>query len=235
MSLSGPTKLRLFGAGARGRVIADFIRWRFGGSFVLEGCYDDNPDAAAGLEAPLLGPVAHGIESMPASGAEAVIALGTYCSWRSCTVMFGLQQRGVTVASLMSPMAFISPSATIEPGALVLDGAFIGARARIGALLTANAATIVEHDTVLGMNVMLGSGAAIAGFARIADHCFVGTNATVLPDIKIGPGTLVGAGSVVTRDIPGGVIAFGSPACVRRTVREGDEVPTAAKLASIQE
>jgi acetyltransferase-like isoleucine patch superfamily enzyme len=40
----------------------------------------------------------------------------------------------------------------------------------------------------------------------------LGVNVTVLPKVFIGEGTMVGAGSVVTRDLPAGVIAYGNPA-----------------------
>ena len=36
--------------------------------------------------------------------------------------------------------------------------------------------------------------------------------------------TLIGAGSVVTRDIPAGVIAFGNPCRVIRPVTEDDRI-----------
>jgi maltose O-acetyltransferase len=37
--------------------------------------------------------------------------------------------------------------------------------------------------------------------------------------VSIGADTVVGAGSVVTRDLPAGVVAVGSPARVVRTLR----------------
>jgi acetyltransferase EpsM len=227
------TELRIFGGGIRAGVIADFVRWRLGDRFDLQGFYDDDPSAGAALGIPRLGSIAEGIEDVPGSGSAAALALGTYRSWRACELLHQLRRSGVVVASLISPVAFVSPTARIGPGALVLDGVYIGARAVIGALLTANASAIIEHDTILGHNVMLGSGAALAGFTRVEDHCFIGTNATILPNITVGSGTLVGAGSTVTRNLPKGVIAVGAPAKPGRSVREGDEVPTADRIASL--
>lgn len=42
----------------------------------------------------------------------------------------------------------------------------------------------------------------------------IGGGVTLLPYITIGAGSLIGAGSVVTRDIPPGVVAYGNPARV---------------------
>lgn len=48
----------------------------------------------------------------------------------------------------------------------------------------------------------------------------VGVNATLLPFVTIGEGAIIGAGAVVTRDIPAGAVAYGSPAVVAGTVAE---------------
>jgi maltose O-acetyltransferase len=42
----------------------------------------------------------------------------------------------------------------------------------------------------------------------------------VLPGVSIGADTVVGAGSVVTRDLPAGVLAVGNPATVLRRIGE---------------
>ena len=50
----------------------------------------------------------------------------------------------------------------------------------------------------------------------IGDNVWLGGGVIVLPGISIGDDTVVGAGSVVTRDLPAGVVAVGSPARVVR-------------------
>jgi maltose O-acetyltransferase len=51
----------------------------------------------------------------------------------------------------------------------------------------------------------------------IADGAWLGSGAIVCPGVTIGENTVVGAGSVVTRDLPTGVLAVGNPC---RVVRE---------------
>jgi acetyltransferase-like isoleucine patch superfamily enzyme len=47
------------------------------------------------------------------------------------------------------------------------------------------------------------------------DGAAIGANVTILPGICIGEGALVAAGSVVTHDVPGRMLAIGSPARIK--------------------
>jgi acetyltransferase-like isoleucine patch superfamily enzyme len=63
------------------------------------------------------------------------------------------------------------------------------------------------------------SGENLAAEVRIGERVWLAANVVVLPGVTIGPDVVVGAGSVVTRDLPAGVLASGVPATVRRTLR----------------
>ncbi len=53
---------------------------------------------------------------------------------------------------------------------------------------------------------------------RIGDGVWLGANVIVLPGVTIGENTTIGAGSIVTRDIPANVVAYGNPCRVRKTL-----------------
>lgn len=55
---------------------------------------------------------------------------------------------------------------------------------------------------------------------RIGHNVWLGGSVIVLPGVSIGDNTTVGAGSVVTRDLPAGVVAAGNPARILRTLEE---------------
>lgn len=57
---------------------------------------------------------------------------------------------------------------------------------------------------------------------RIGNDVWIGAGALIMPGVTIGDNSVIGAGSVVTRDIPADVVAFGSPCRVVREINEHD-------------
>lgn len=128
--------------------------------------------------------------------------------------------------------------ARIEPGAIIRDKVIIGKNAVImmGAVINIGAeigdGTMVDMNAVvgargkLGKRVHLGAGAVIAGVLEppsktpciIEDDVLIGANAVILEGVKIGKGSVIAAGSVVTSDIPSGVVAAGTPAKIVKYV-----------------
>lgn len=55
-------------------------------------------------------------------------------------------------------------------------------------------------------------GAYLYGRIHVADHCFLGARCILLPGARVGAGSVIGSGSIVTGEIPAGVVAVGAPA-----------------------
>ncbi len=53
---------------------------------------------------------------------------------------------------------------------------------------------------------------------KVGNNVWFGGNVVVLPGVTIGDNVVIGAGSVVTKDIPSNVIAYGNPCIVRKEV-----------------
>ncbi|MCX5317100.1 sugar O-acetyltransferase [Streptomyces sp. NBC_00154] len=117
----------------------------------------------------------------------------------------------------------IGPRTFINFGAVFLDAApiTIGADVQIGPnvqLLTPSHELDTERRR---------AGWEKADPVTIGDNVWLGGGVIVCPGVAIGADTVVGAGSVVTKDLPSGVLAVGSPARVIRTLDtgEGEQAP----------
>lgn len=73
----------------------------------------------------------------------------------------------------------------------------------------------IAHDGDISDGVTIASGVAIGGHVRVGRGANLGLNASVHQRRVIGAFAMVGMGSVVTRDIPPFVKAFGNPCGVR--------------------
>lgn len=58
---------------------------------------------------------------------------------------------------------------------------------------------------------------------RIGRNCWIGAGCVIVPGVTIGDNVVIGAGSVVTKDIPSNVVAFGNPCQIHREVNEHDK------------
>ena len=67
-------------------------------------------------------------------------------------------------------------------------------------------------------------GALIPGKIRIGNRVWIGGGTIILPGVTIGDDTVIGAGSIVTHDIPSGVVAVGNPCRVLRKLTDKDKV-----------
>ena len=108
--------------------------------------------------------------------------------------------------------------------------------ANFGLTLVDDTHIFIGDGTMLGPNVTIATaghpilpalrrlGYQYNAPVHIGKNCWLGAGVIVLPGITIGDDTVVGAGSVVTHDLPGGVVAVGVPCRVLRPIDESDKV-----------
>lgn len=66
-------------------------------------------------------------------------------------------------------------------------------------------------------------GLEIALPVKVGNDVWFGAGVIVVPGVTIGDNVVVGAGSVITKDIPSGVVAAGNPCRVLRRITEEDK------------
>ena len=103
-----------------------------------------------------------------------------------------------------------------------------------------NLTLVDDTDVYIGDSVMIGPNVTIATAGhpidpelrrkvaqfnipvRIGNNVWIGAGAIILPGITVGDDSVIGAGSIVTKDIPAGVVAVGNPCRVLRPICDRD-------------
>ncbi|NWG17254.1 MAG: hypothetical protein HXY41_11515 [Chloroflexi bacterium] len=91
----------------------------------------------------------------------------------------------------------------------------------IGSRVTVGANTIIADTDFHPLDPARRRAAPLDGATApitIEDDVFIGMQCLILKGVSLGVGCVIGAGSVVTRDVPPGVIAAGNPARVIRAL-----------------
>ena len=141
---------------------------------------------------------------------------------------------------LKSMFASIGEGAYIEPP---LHANWGGKHVYLGKMVYANFnLTLVDDANIyIGDNTMLGPNVVIATAGHpinpelrervtqynrevhIGKNVWLGAGVIVMPGVTIGDNSVIGAGSVVTKDVPPNVVAFGNPCRVHREIGERDK------------
>jgi acetyltransferase-like isoleucine patch superfamily enzyme len=78
----------------------------------------------------------------------------------------------------------------------------------------------ITHDGGLRVARAKYPSAYLYGRIQVADDCFLGAHSILLPGARVGVGSVIGSGSIVTGEIPAGVVAIGAPAKPIKSVEE---------------
>jgi len=113
----------------------------------------------------------------------------------------------------------IGDEVCIWSNSIVDYGCRIGSRVRIHSSVYIAQGTIIEDDVFLAPGVIIANEKYPGqSWCRewdpvvIKKGAQIGANVTLLPGITIGEQALIGSGTVVSRDVPPGMCAYGNPA-----------------------
>lgn len=110
----------------------------------------------------------------------------------------------------------ISSTSKIGKGCLINSMVSIAAHSKIGNFITINRNSSIGHHTNIDDFTCINPGVNVAGHCVIGEGSTLGMGVNVLDGISIGKNTIVGAGSLVTKNLPDNVIAYGSPCKIIR-------------------
>jgi bifunctional UDP-N-acetylglucosamine pyrophosphorylase/glucosamine-1-phosphate N-acetyltransferase len=144
-----------------------------------------------------------------------------------CVVRFSMVEE-----STIEDGVDVGPYSHLRPGSYICEGVHIGNFAEVkSSRLGRN--TKMGHfsymgDAEVGEDVNIGAGTITANYdgtsknrTVIGDGAFIGSDSMLVAPVRIGAGARTSAGSVVTRDVPDGMLALGAPARIRGPERAG--------------
>jgi acetyltransferase-like isoleucine patch superfamily enzyme len=168
----------------------------------------------------------------PDRGVGRPLALGAGARLRSGTVLYDGSTIGRRLQTghgvVVREGCEIGDDVSIWSNSVVDYECWLGNRVKVHCNCYVAQFTELEDDVFLGPGVTIANdlypgnqqSAKLMTGPRIGAGTQVGVNVTILPFVQIGAGALIGAGSVVARDIPAGVVAYGNPAVPRRAVAD---------------
>jgi sugar O-acyltransferase (sialic acid O-acetyltransferase NeuD family) len=143
---------------------------------------------------------------------NAIAAIGGLSGRARLDYLEIFRKSGFQTPTLIHRRAVVSQTATIGENSHILAGAVVAPMAVLGEACIVNTNASVDHECLLDSGVHIAPGATLCGGVQVGKNSMVGAGSVVLPRVTIGKNVIVGAGSVVTKDIPNGVVVFGSPA-----------------------
>jgi len=157
---------------------------------------------------------------------------------------------GEILEGLLSGRLEIGQGVHLEPGCWITMSPEARVRIAAGVFLNRNVMLAAQREISIGEHTMLANGCFVGdashrhddpdlpitwqgftskGPVRIGANCWLGVNVVVASGVTIGDRTVIGSNSVVTKDLPPGVIAAGAPAKVIREIefrRAGEDPAT---------
>lgn len=216
-------RVLILGAGGHAQVVADILlRMRDAGSAIAPiGYLDDNIDLIGRtlLDLPVLGKIA---EASNIEHDAVIVAIGHNATRKH--IYAALMARDERLIVARHPYAIVAPDVLIGPGTTICAGVVVNPGSAIGADVILNTGCTVDHHNAIGDHAHIAPGVHLGGDVQIGEGTLVGIGAAVIPQRTVGAWSVIGAGSVVTRNIPGHIVARGVPARVVRKLDQENRV-----------
>jgi sugar O-acyltransferase (sialic acid O-acetyltransferase NeuD family) len=125
--------------------------------------------------------------------------------------------------TVIHPLAIVGKDVTIGQGTVLMPGAVVNANSVVGNHCIINTNSSLGHDGRMENYTSLASGVTVGGNCHVGWFSAISLGAKVIENITIMDHTIIGAGSLVLGDIPGNVVAYGSPARIIRKRKAGEQ------------
>ena len=147
--------------------------------------------------------------------ADELYLLGTTARGREHLVSEVTSRFAIHFTTLVHPRAVVSGMARAGEGVFVGAGSVVAPGVVLGSHVFINRGVTIGHHTQVGDFSTLSPGVNVGGHVAVGRGVAIGMGACVLEELVIGDHATVGAASLVTKDVPPGQTALGSPARLR--------------------
>jgi len=160
----------------------------------------------------------------PSRGNDHLLIIGSGARIRCGTIIYGGSRIGCGLETghnvIIREENVVGDNLRIWSNSVIDYGCVVGNNVKIHNHVYIAQFTLIEDDVFFGPGVIIANDLhpgcpnaldCMQG-PRIKRGAQIGINCCVLPRVTIGENAVIGAGSVVTNDIPAGMVAYGNPA-----------------------
>jgi len=152
---------------------------------------------------------------------KGVIAIGDNWSRYQMYIKIKESNPDFEFVSIIHPSSVISPSAKIGKGSVILASVKINTLALVGDGCILNTNSSFGHDGAMSNFSSIAPGVTIGGNVSIGFCSAISLGANIIQGLSIGEHSIIGAGSLVLKDVPNNVLAYGVPANEIKSIKKG--------------
>jgi sugar O-acyltransferase (sialic acid O-acetyltransferase NeuD family) len=119
--------------------------------------------------------------------------------------------RDFEFVNAIHPSVIIGNNVQLGTGIVVMAGVIINPMAKIGNHTFFATGSQIEHDCIIEDFASVSAGSILGGYVHIKRYSAITLNVTILDRLIIGENCVVGSGSLVLKDIPDNILAYGNP------------------------
>jgi len=121
------------------------------------------------------------------------------------------------------PSVIIGKDVEIGKGVVAMAGCIFNPKSKIGNFCFFATGAQVEHDCVFEDYSSISAGSITGGYVVVGKFSAITLGVTIFDRVKIGRNSVVGSGSLVTKDLPNNVLAYGNPCKIIRNIKNGEK------------
>ena len=121
------------------------------------------------------------------------------------------------------PSVIIGEGVKIGEGVVMMAGCIVNPKSKIGNFTFFATGAQIEHDCSIGDYASISAGSVTGGYVTLGKYSAITLGVTVLDRLNIGENTVVGAGSLVLKDLPDNILAYGNPTKIIRNRKKGEK------------